>query len=74
MNTNNPINDETLRQFKQQYWPQTKHYLRLGQAFLNFFDIGHPWPELFYCENQGKSEAMIREYLENLQYDWYKVL
>lgn len=40
---------------------------RLGQNFCNHFIKGR-WPELFYCDNDFKSEAMIVEWLTANQY------
>lgn len=37
---------------------------RLGQAFVNQF-IRHPWPELFYEEDEQKALNMIKQWLQN---------
>lgn len=35
---------------------------RLGQYFINCF-IRHPWPELYYEENDVTADKMIRQWL-----------
>lgn len=40
---------------------------RLGQAFCNDF-IKDSWPELFYCEDEGKCVKMITQWLNDCQY------
>jgi len=40
---------------------------RLGQFFVNTY-ISHPWPELFYEKDEGKSKKMIEIWLNDHQY------
>lgn len=40
---------------------------RLGQAFCNDY-IRSSWPELFYCEDEGKCVKMITQWLNDCQY------
>lgn len=40
---------------------------RLGEAFCNDF-IKQSWPELYYCQDDEKSLALIVDYLVDCQY------
>lgn len=72
-----PITEETLKKFLNSYWPQNKKYMRLGQAFVNYF-IKAPWPELFYEQDKAMAKVMIMDYMERHCYSeivpnsWYK--
>lgn len=49
------------------YATQTKHYSRLGQSFVNdlseIYGVEMDWSELFYCEDDQKSIALIVDFL-----------
>lgn len=40
---------------------------RLGQAFCNDY-IRSSWPELYYCEDEGKCVKMVTQWLNDCQY------
>jgi hypothetical protein len=51
------------------HYAHPKYYnsMRLGQHFVNRY-IKNPWPELFYCEDESRSKAMISTWLMDNQY------
>jgi len=62
MNTIVKVTDmQTFKAYHAQ-WRQHDN-LRLGQRFVNEF-IKHPWFELFYCQDDKKSEQMILDWLD----------
>ncbi len=36
---------------------------RLGQFFINRYLGSQPWPELYYTEDEGKAERLIKQWL-----------
>lgn len=47
--------------------PESKH-LRYGQWFINNYIPACTWPELFYCEDDKKADAMISQWLNDHHY------
>jgi hypothetical protein len=56
----------TFLQFLADHHSQPRT-LRLGQRFVNRY-IRASWPTLYYEEDDGVSEAYIRQYLEQHHY------
>lgn len=42
---------------------------RLGQFFINRYLGSMEWPELFYTEDEGKAERLIKQWLVENSYE-----
>ena len=55
---------EVLKEYKEKSPPEW----RLGQWFVNTYEVLHPWPDLFYARF-GYAVEIIDAYLQKYNYE-----